>query len=125
MKQSTYFQTFVVTIDAKITGSTVINPTEGSRRFYPVFATFEIIAASAIVGVPTLSLGTNSSTYNNIMTATALTGLTSVNKILNTSNLLTVVADSVAPSTEIRVNVTVGAVSTTATLKVMLHGFYD
>lgn len=125
MIHSTYLQTMQATIDAKTIASTAIDTTETARRFYPLFATFEVVSASAVISVATLSIGTNATTYNNILAATAMTGLTSANAMMQSGTLLVVAGASIAPNTEIRVNVSVGYIATTANLKVLLHGFYD
>ena len=110
-------------VNVKNTGSTLIGTTEnGSSRFYPLFAIIEIATASIITVVGAASIGTNSSSYNNILAITTLTGLTAVNNILNL-NLAGVVSTSVAPNTDIYLKVTTGFIATTATADVHLLGY--
>ena len=111
-------------IDAKTTGSTLLFTTKSNERFYPTSITMEVTAASVIVGVCTLSIGTNSATYNNILAATALTGMTAANKVVS-MNLTSLVIDSIAASTGVYVNITVGATATTKTIKITIHGYYE
>ena len=124
MQNAPHFQTISTTIDAKVAGAFVIDTTHTAGRFYPMWATFEVIEADTVLTVPTVSIGTNATSYNNILTASVLTGLNTLNKFLNTSTLQTAVADSVAPNTAIRVNVVLGAAGGECQLRVMLHGFY-
>lgn len=112
------------TIDAKTTGSTKIGTTEnGAARFIPKTIVIELTGASAIIGAATLSVGTNSSSYNNILAATALTGVSTLNNIVML-HLPTTVISSIAPNTDIFVNVSVGATATTANIRVDVDGYY-
>jgi len=113
----------VIGIDGTETGSTLIvttNPSDG--KFYPLKVGFSLTAVSVPISVCTVSVGTNS-TYNNILVATVLTGLTTLDDFLVFD--ISALTPSVAASTDIKVNVSVGAVATTYTFKVMLIGIYD
>lgn len=104
-------------------GSTVIGTTEnGTERFYPIFALMELTNMSGLISVATISLGTNSSTYDNIIPATVLTNLNAVNKFLKLD--ITSATASVAANTAIRINISGVAVATTYTLKVTIIGYY-
>lgn len=48
--------------------------------FVPFFAHFEVIADSLVTLATTVSIGTNSPNWNNILAATVLTGLTTTGK---------------------------------------------
>lgn len=114
----------VTGVDAKTTGSTLIGTTDSTLRFRPVRAIFEITSATAVVGVATVSVGTNASSYNNVLVASALTGLSTVNTSL-IFNLSLAVLTSITVSTGIYVNVTIGATATTCVFKVSVIGDYD
>jgi len=110
----------VTGINAKSTGATTIFTTEG-ERFHPLFVVAEITAASALTVGATVSVGTNSASFNNIMAA-SVTG-TTINNML--PNALSALTDSVAPGTAVKVNVSVGAVGTSGTMSVTVIGFYS
>lgn len=111
-------------IDFKTTGATTIFTTEnGTERFHPLYVCAELTAATSVSVVPTISVGTNASSYNNILTATALTNFTAANKMQNYP--ISVLVDSVAANTAILVNVSIGATATTCTGKVAVIGYYD
>ncbi len=110
-------------IDGKTTGVTTIATTVAGKRFYPLFVGAEVTTADTIAVAPTVSIGTNDASYNNLLTATALTGLTVVNALIGLVPI-TAAKLSVAPSTAIKANVTVGATATTCTIRVFAVGFY-
>lgn len=113
----------VTGINAKNTGSTGIYTTEtGLGRFYPVAVLFEATNTASVSIVATISVGTNASSYNNILAASGLAGLTSNNAIITFP--LTAAAVSVPASTAIVMNVTVGATATTMTVSCYLIGYY-
>lgn len=111
-------------IDGAALASTLIGATRaGSGRFHPVFVTFEVSAANAILSVTSLSIGTNAAAYDDILAITALTGLSALNKILQAS-ILTAIS-SIAASTDIYVKVTTIAVATECKMDVSLWGYYE
>jgi len=110
----------VTGINAKSTGATTIFTTEG-ERFHPLFIVTEITAATSLTIGATASVGTNSSSFNNIMAA-SVTG-TTVNNML--PNALSALTDSVAPGTAVKVNVSIAATGTSGTLSVTVIGFYS
>lgn len=110
-------------VDGTSLASTPIFTTENGRRFRVLSTIFELTNTSGFVSVATCSIGTNAVTYNNILAVTALTAVSTANAGLQ-QNILTVV-DSIAPSTEVRVNISVAAVATTYFLKVTLIGYYQ
>lgn len=108
-------------IDLKTVAATKIGTTEIGKRFVPCFIVIEIIAISGSVSVATGSVGTVADSYNDTMSATPLTGLTSVNKFLN----ITIASSkSIAGGTDIYYNVSVGAVATTSVGRVDIMGYY-
>ncbi len=109
-------------IDGKTTGSTEIDTTSASLRFVPMFIQIEPTTATAVVVPSSISIGTNSPNYNDILAITALTGLTSSNIMLQLTPAA--LSSSLAASTGVFVKVTTGATATTFTLRVSILGFY-
>ena len=102
--------------------STVI-ATPSGFTFLPTLILLRVVAVSGFVSAATLSVGTNAATYNNIVPATATTGLNTVDQ---TWPILVVpLAPAVASGTGIRVNVTVASVATTLTADVWVLGVKD
>lgn len=122
---SKFLQSISLTgIDAKTAASTKIGTTEnGTQRFYPIYLVVTCTAATSISVVPTLSIGTNSSSYNNIVTATSMAGITSANTFLTT--FVIAALGSVAASTDIYTNISLGATATAMTIKIDLFGLYS
>lgn len=112
-------------INAKNTGTTTIYTTEnGTRNFYPSRIRFICTAGTLITIVPTISIGTNASSYNNILAATSLTGLTSASNSIS-YNVDALVIPVIAANTAIIANVTVGSTATTMTIEVHIFGDYE
>jgi hypothetical protein len=111
-------------IDGTQLASTQIGTTEnGTQSFYPLFACLALNGASAVTVVPSLSIGTNSATYNNILGTTVLTGMTSAGQMLHT-NIVGAIG-KVPANTPIYVKMVTAATATTATVDVHLFGFYQ
>jgi len=111
-------------IDAKATGATTIGTTRDSgERFVPLYVVVELTAAAALTIVPTISVGTNGASYNNLLVATALTGISATNNVVILAIPPSVIT-SVPPGTPIKVNITIGATATTATVRVDVVGYY-
>lgn len=109
-------------INAKTVASTVIDTTEdGTRRFVPVMVTVESTASNTVTGGIIASVGTNSATYNNILASKTFDPFTT-NQLdcVQCSGLLS----SVAPNTDIRINITTGATGTSETMRVDIIGYY-
>lgn len=102
----------------------VFTTENATRRFYPMFVVIKVTAANTIALVPTISMGTNASSYDNILTGYVLTNLSAVNKMVK-ADLSAVAIDSVAPNTGIYVNITSAATASTCTLSVTLVGYYE
>lgn len=108
-------------IDGKTTAPTLIfTPIS---RFTPLSVTLELTSVSGFVTTASFSIGTNASSYNNILAISALTGVSNANNLLNFP--MTTLISSVPIGTGIYVNVTTGAVETTYILKASITGFYD
>lgn len=109
-------------IDGTATGSTLIQTTDAGLRFVPLFVNVEPTTVTTFISVPSFSIGTNGATYNNILTITAMTGLTAANIMLQ--NNVLALASSIAASTGIYINITTGAVSAAYTMRATVLGFY-
>jgi hypothetical protein len=98
-------------VNCKNTGSTLIftNPAS-SGQFFP--SKIRVYGGNlvGIVTPPTLSIGTNASSYNNILVATALTGLTNTGYI---DYAITFPGTLLTAGTGVFVNVTIAANATT------------
>lgn len=106
-------------------GNTLIGTTEnGTQRFYPLFAVISVRSASGVLTVGTVSIGSNASNYNNIMPATALTGLTAIDLMLKVQ-LAASAIQSVAPNTDIYLRVSVAATGTQKNCDVTVIGYYQ
>lgn len=115
-------------IDALQTGTTLMGTTENkSRRFYPTNAMFTLTAKTGtMLTVATLSIGTNAANYNNVVAATALSGVVGVNNMLRVA-AGNFVIDSIAPNAGIYCNVTIPAAGiglTVVTAMAALEGYY-
>lgn len=110
-------------IDATAVAATTIFTTEASRTFVVTDVIFRITAATGFISAATASIGTNASTYNDILTATALTGVSAVNNFIKPP-VGAAVLPAVPASTALKVNITVGAVATGLTLAVDVFGYY-
>lgn len=119
------FTQFIVKgINAKNTGATIIGTTRSANGlFFPIFAIFHVATANTIITPATISLGTNSATYNNILAASAMTGLTAQDTMLQFP-LGTAAIAPIAVSTGIYANITSGATATAMTMDITIFGFY-
>ena len=110
-------------INAKTTGATLIATTEnGTRSFYPTAVIIESTAATSITLPLLASVGTNATSYNNIMGTTTATGLTSTGNHFPTN--LAAVTSVVPSNTGIYFNITTAATGTSQTVNVHVIGFY-
>lgn len=114
-------------INAAATGSTQIGTTDnGTERFYPTMVVFHIATIGGTVTIPiTASIGTNASSYTNILAATLQTALTSQN-VMGVNGMVLGTPASIPPNTAIYVNITIalGGIAPTGTVDVDLIGYY-
>lgn len=111
-------------LDATASATTTLFTTlNGTQGFYPTRAYAHPRTITTFVAVPTLSIGQNSATYNDIVTATALTGLNST--ALFIPLVMAVPSVVVAVNTPIKVVVTVGALAAAYRVDIHLFGFYQ
>jgi hypothetical protein len=109
-------------INAKTTGTTVLDTTEdGSQRFVPLWVFIECTAATSITVGADLNVGTNAPNYTSLV---ATIGPTTLNQVESFVAASTAGATSIAPNTEIRVNITKAATGTSQTLRCDVIGYY-
>jgi|ERR1043166_1370814 hypothetical protein len=114
-------------IDGKTSGAVTVGTANGggaSQSFYPVHILIIAHTITALITPVTISVGTNSSTYNNLLAATLLSSS------LNATNLMQVLSLAaaspvIAHNTDIKVNVTSIAVGTTYTFDIKIFGWYE
>lgn len=105
-------------------GATKIGTTEnGTQKFFPQWATITVATANALISLGSVSIGTNSPNYNNLLGTTLLTGLDAVNA--TTRKEITGVIGAVEPNTDIYVNVSGLALGASYQVEVTLWGFYQ
>jgi hypothetical protein len=107
-------------IDAKAGVTTLIVTTNAELRFYPIMVLVEIMAANSLSASPSVTVGTNGSSYDNILGSTS-PGMTP-NAAVAGPPLASGV--SIAPGSDIKVKVTVPASGTSGTFVVAILGFY-
>lgn len=110
-------------IDAKTTGETTIYTVPSGKRLVitNVFIIPETITAFSSIFA--LSIGTNSSNYDNLFEIKSMLGLDTVSKFWQFNNLsgLSVINEA---SDIIKCKITTGATATTYTIKVLLFGYF-
>ncbi len=110
-------------VDGVTPGATLIGTTlNNGKRFYPIYALINVATADTPIAVGSLSIGTNSTSYNNILAITALTGLATVNTMLKLDFIGAM--SSTAPNTGIYLKVTTGFTATSLTFDLVIFGFY-
>jgi hypothetical protein len=110
-------------MDGKTIDNYVFFQTEDSQgNFYPTDLIFTLEAISGLITPPSVSVGTNPSNYNNIVSATTLTGLASPGETYTVS--LNTVVGSTPPTTQVYVRVSVAAVATTYLFRAHFTGHY-
>ena len=124
-----------VSVDATASGVTVLGILNGAQAAYRAkfgqwntsfdfrvfFVSLHVTAASGVLVVPTLSLGSNGTSYNDIMIGTALTGLSGAGK----HSVFVPLGSTTAPyGSTVACNVTTPATATALTLEVSLIGCF-
>jgi hypothetical protein len=105
-------------VNVKNTGSTLLFTTKPAN-FAPLQIFMYCIAANSITVPATVSIGTNSPNYNNIVPATLMTAeTTGLYYTFVPSNLMPLIP----PSTQIFANVTIAATGTSQTISIGIQG---
>jgi len=108
-------------VDGTSVGNTLLFTVPSGKTFVPLTASYVLSTVSGLAIVSTISMGSNSSTYNNISSATLLTGLSTQGEALNI-NLSS--PQTVSGSTDIFVRVSIASTATTYNLKASIIGYY-
>lgn len=91
------------------------------KRMISIKVTMIIEQATSVTGTPTFSVGTNASSYNNILGSSSTSGVNSVNAF----RTFTAESQIISPSTNIYLNITVEGISTGAfTATFLLEGYF-
>jgi uncharacterized protein YaaQ len=112
-----------VAIDLKVTGATIVVPAKTGRSF-TVTAVWLRKATQSGSGEPaTISVGTNASSYNNIVAAVQESAA-AANQM---DSPLTLVTPRIlgGAATAIQVNVSAASTYTTSTAFIYIQGFYE
>lgn len=115
-----------VTVNGKVTGATLIYTLESSNlKFYPIMVVARVVNISGVIIRPTISIGTNSSSYDNIVTASLLATLLSTLGAESGAPQDASTSPQLAGGTAIYANVSLGATATTYQVKFDVIGYYD
>lgn len=111
-------------VDLMTTAQTLMTQgTLSGRKFYPTKAVFRVNSKTggAVTTAPIISVGNNASTYDNICSATPLTGMDTADEVLEL-NIPSIPSMVSVASTALSVNVTAGAGPTTLRGDVWIQG---
>lgn len=112
----------VAGIDAKTTGNTTLFTTDPGRVFVPIAVVAYCSAATAITVAATITIGTNSTAYDNLVASSILSGLTAAG--LFTTPVYTLGATAVTPGTDVVLKIGTAATGTSQTIEIDIVGFY-
>ncbi len=115
----------VTGLNAVTGANAVIGTTLAGKTFLPLFAFIQATAQSGtITVVPIISIGTNSTAFNNIIPAITCTGLTAANLLVPFP--IVAVAASVASATAItaKFNTVASGAGAALTVSIYLGGIY-
>lgn len=111
-------------IDGKTIGAINLGTVpDGDYFFYPLGALLIARTVTGFVSASIITIGTNGATYDNIISATALTSLTVAGKYLKADILAG--ALRIAPLSDIYVNIGTIAVGTAFNFDVTLYGLLN
>lgn len=114
-------KSYYVQVDGTSVGNTSITTIPSGKKFIPQSGGFTLIGVSGLSLVATISIGTNSPNYNNIIGTTLLTGLSVQNQHLkiNLSGIIT----TIAASSEIFCRVSIASTATAYNVIANISGF--
>ena len=108
-------------INLKNTGATLVFTTQDKTKlFFPYKIRIYCNAASGVLTPPTLSIGSNASSYNNILGTVEVLGLVAAQTFIDYEPTFPIAP--ISSDVGIFVNVTVGATGTTLNARVALYG---
>lgn len=113
---------FNVAVNGKTVGNTLMFTSDASKRFIPTGVNVSLLNVSGLALVATLSVGTNSTNYNNVSASTLLTGLSTQTQVLALPLIGNL--NSIPAGSAVYVRVSIGSTATTYDLNVSLTGYY-
>ncbi len=114
-----------VTINGKNTGATAIYTLENaSVNFFPIMIVPRVVNISGVTTAPTVSIGTNSTSYNNIATGSLLSSVLATLSVGSGAPYMAPYSPSLSGGTVIYANVTIAAVATTYSVVYDIIGYY-
>lgn len=109
----------VTGIDLKTTGTTSLYTVPAGRKALITDLIIHLTTGTSVSVVASISLGTNSTDFNNIFAIYALTNLDTTDEFNKNSPIVAVAS---AAASVVTLNVTTGATATTATARAVLIG---
>lgn len=109
-------------INLKTTGNGTLFSSP-NKTVIPVRSVIIIETATSVTTVPTISLGTNASSYNNILAATSLTSMNAAN-MFSVFTTPTSGFSTIPANTFIYINITVAGISSGSYRATVLMEFY-
>jgi hypothetical protein len=99
-------------------------PASSTRAFLPTLIRIGVVTTTGFVAAPTVSLGSNSPNYNNVLVATSLGGAIGLTSSLALRNQALVNTNVLTSDIFLYANVSVAANATTYVLRVVVDGDY-
>lgn len=99
-------------------------PASSTRVFLPTLIRIGVVTTTGFVAAPTVSIGSNSPNYNNVLPATSLGGAIGLTSSLALRNQALVNTSVLNNDIYLFANVTVAANATTYVLRVVVDGDY-
>lgn len=115
---------YLNTFNAKNTGNTIFFTTPSSGfRFFPTHIIMSVLFATSISSGASISIGTNGSSYNNILANTSFSGLTTANnyQVVQLSGIL----NAIPVNTSGYLNVNTAAIGTSITMSCVIVGSWS
>lgn len=115
---------YLNTFNAKNTGSTIFFTTPSSGfRFFPTHIIMSVLFATSITTGASISIGTNSPNFNNILANTSFSGLTTANNYQITQ--LSGVLNAIPAGTSGYLNVNTASIGTSITMSCVILGTWS
>ena len=115
---------YLNTFNSKNLGNTIFFTTPSSGfRFFPTHIIMSVLFATSITVGASISIGTNGSSYNNILANTAFTGLTTANnyQVVQLSGVL----NAIPANTSGYLNVNTASIGTSITMSCVIVGTWS
>lgn len=115
-----------VVVNGKSTGTTLVFTLPAFLlNFYPTQVIFRAVNVGGVTTAPTVSVGTNSSSYNNIVSASLLSTVLATLGATAGAPQNASISLPLAGGLQIFANVSIAALATNYTFNVEVIGFYD